>query len=190
MNPIRTFIIIAGLAFLTACNTTPKAKVNFDKNEKVSTANYKTFTWLTDEKIMSAPVGFNQVMKIRIDEAIEEAFVAKGYQKVASSDDADFTISYTVGSRDKVRVDSFPSVYRSNIYWGRGYWGWHGYSQVTHEQRVQNYQEGKLAIDVFDVETKQPAWHGWGAKRILKSDKNDPATAVKAIVEQVVAQFN
>jgi len=55
---------------------------------------------------------------------------------------------------------------------------------------VRSYSEGKLAIDVFDVKSKQPAWHGWGVKRITSADKDDPATTIRTVVDQVVAQFN
>lgn len=191
MKFVSHIIAITILLLITGCaSTTPRAKVNFDKNENIDTSSYKTFAWLKPSKILEAPADFNSVMKVRLDSAIEAAFTAKGYQLVEDAERADFTVSYTVGDREKVKVDSFPNLYRTGFIWGHGYYGIHSRWELGSETKMRSYTEGKLAIDVFDVKTKQPAWHGWGTKRITNADKNDPATAVKSVVEQVVNQFN
>ena len=129
----------------------------------------------------------NPVMKLRVDKDIEEAFIAKGYKLVSDPEKADFAISYTVGNRDKIKVDSYPATYLAGFGWGRGYYG--GMSMGT-ETRVRQYTEGRLAIDVYDVKSKQPAWHGYAIKRISKDDKENPEGAIELIVTQVVANFN
>ncbi len=187
MKIVKKAALVALVAIMAGCSSTPTAKVNFDRNEQISTANYKTFAWLTPSKILAAPIGINSVAKVRIDKAIEAAFIAKGYQLIESADDADFTVSYTVGSRDKIRVDTYPASYRTGFGWGRGYYG--GFAMGT-ESTVRSYTEGKLAIDVFDVKTKQPVWHGWGTKRVTSSDKDDPTTTINAVVDQIIMQFN
>jgi len=187
MKLSKSVFYIVLLILLSGCASTKNAKVYFDKNEQINTANYKTFTWLNSSKIIAAPVGLNQVMKVRVDKAIEEAFIAKGYQLVNAKEQADFAISYSIGSRDKLKVDSFPSAFRIGFGWGHDYFG--RYS-IGNETQVRTYAEGKLAIDVFDMKTKQPAWHGWGVKRITSTNNGDPVATVKLVVEQVIAQFN
>lgn len=188
-------VIIFMLVFLTAsCATTYKAKVGFDKNTKVDTKSYKTFAWLTSGKIMAPTEDFNPVMKVRVDDEIEMAFMAKGYQLIDDAEKADFTISYTVGNRDKIKVNHYPVTYKMGFGWGRGYYG--GYygglygSPMATEKRVTQYTEGKLAIDVYDVKTHQPVWHGWATKRITSSDQQAPSAAIKETIQQVIAQFN
>ncbi|WP_448555663.1 DUF4136 domain-containing protein [Thalassotalea montiporae] len=191
MKIVKQVMLVALVAGLAGCASTYKAKVNFDKNEQVSTADYKTFAWLKESKILAAPADINPVMKVRVDEAIERAFIAKGYTMVESAQNADFTVSYTVGSRDKVRVDSFPTAYRAGWGWGRGYYGgYHGGVVVGTDTHVRNYTEGKLAIDVFDVKTKQPTWHGWAVKRMTRADNDDSMATIKTVVDEVVANFN
>ena len=129
-----------------------------------------------------------------VDEEIEQAFIAKGYQLVTESENADFAISYTVGNRDKIKINSYPSTFHSRFGWGRGYYGglyggMYGIHTST-ETRVRQYTEGKLAIDVYDVKSHQPAWHGWATKRITSKDKEVPFSAIKSVVNEVVAQFN
>lgn len=183
---IKIFTAIILTTMLIGCATTQKARVNFDKNEAVDTSNYKSFAWLSDAKILAEPVDINPVMKVRIDNAIEKAFIAKGYQLVNDAKQADFTISYTIGSRDKIKVDTLPLSYRSGFFWGQHYYS--GVS-VRNDQQVKNYTEGKLAIDVYDVKSRQPAWHGWAVKRIKTSEQDNPSKAISTVVEQVVTQF-
>ena len=192
MSKFKIIVIAALLGVVTACATEPSpAKVNFDRNTEIETINYKTFAWLTSGKILAAPVDINPVMKVRIDEEIEQAFTAKGYQLVESAEDADFAISYTVGNRDKIKVTSYPATYRGGFGWGRGYYGaGRGYyGGMGTETRVRSYTEGKLAVDVFDVKSHQPVWHGWGVKRIKSVDKENPNETIRMVVKQVVDQF-
>ena len=57
---------------------------------------------------------------------------------------ADFVVSYSVGSRDKLRVTSYPVAYR-------GPWGWHvlGRRYYVQEYEQHSYTEGTLAVDIF-----------------------------------------
>lgn len=183
-----TLSAVALVAVLAGCSSSPTpAKVDFDQNTEISTLNYKTFAWLTQSKIVRMPQELNPVMKARIDDAIEDAFIKRGYQLVADAETADFTISYSVGSRDKVQISSYPASYHSYRGWGRGYYG----GGVGTETRVRNYTEGSLAIDIFDVESRQPVWHGWATKRVSSRDKDreEAIKEIKVIVDDVVAQF-
>lgn len=194
MTLIKKILVTALLIAVASCSSTYEAKVNFDKNSKVDTLSYKTFAWLIPGKIMAPAEDINPVMKQRVDEEIEKAFIAKGYKLIDDAEKADFAISYTVGNRDKIKVSSYPTTYNTGFGWGRGYYG-SGYGGMygTHmstETRVRQYTEGKLAIDVYDVKSHQPAWHGWAVKRITSDDKEAPSSAIKNIVHKVVTQFN
>ena len=186
MKVIHIIVISLVAILFSACSATSAIKVNFDRNAQVDMSSYKTFSWLKSDKILASSEDVNPVMKLRIDEAIEKAFIAKGYQLVEDTEQADFTISYTVGSRDKIKVDSFPTSYRTTFGWGRGYYG--GISMGT-ETRVRNYTEGKLAVDVYDVKSKQPAWHGWATKRLTSADKQEMETTINLIAQEVINQF-
>ena len=194
MTLIKKIFATVLLIAVASCSTTYEAKVNFDKNSKIDTSGYKTFAWLTSGRIMAPPADFNPVMKQRVDEEIEKSFIAKGYQLIDDAEKADFAISYTVGNRDKIKVSNYPTSYNTGFGWGRGYYGsGFGGMYSTHmntETHVRQYTEGKLAIDVYDVKTHQPAWHGWAVKRITSDDKEAPSSAIKDIVHKVVSQFN
>lgn len=186
MKKLQTLLTaIMAMSLLVSCASTHPAKVGFDRNSAINTQDYKTFAWLNKNKSLTQNVNVNPVRKARLEDSIEQAFVAKGYRLVSNSEQADFAISYTVGSREKIKVDSFPTTYHGGFRWGGPYYG----SVTTSETRVRQYDEGHLAIDVFDVETHQPAWHGWAIKRITSADKEQPDVVLTDIVNQVVAQF-
>lgn len=190
---IKNLFAAALVVLVASCSSTHDAKVDFDKNMEVDTSTYKTFAWLTSSRIMAASDDMNPVMKLRIDDEIEQAFAAKGYTLVSDAETADFAISYTVGNRDKIKVSSYPTTYNSGFGWGRGYYG--GYyggmygSSMGTETRVRQYTEGKLAIDVYDVKSHQPAWHGWAVKRLTSDDKDEPEAMIKDVVNKVIGQF-
>ncbi|GAA6172738.1 DUF4136 domain-containing protein [Colwellia sp. KU-HH00111] len=190
MTNLKKIFVTALVIAVAGCVTTYKAKVNFDKNSKIDTSTYKTFAWLTPGKIIAPAEDINPVMKVRVDDEIEQAFVAKGYQLVGDAEKADFAISYSVGNRDKIKVSNFPSSYNSYFGWGRGYYGGMFGAHINTDTHVRQYTEGKLAIDVYDVKTHQPAWHGWAIKRLSTSDKEAPSSMIKDVVDEVVAQFN
>jgi len=173
------------LLTVSCVSNTNIAKVYFDKNMDVDTKGYQTFAWLTDDKILTPADDFNPVMKVRVDKSIEQAFIIKGYTLISDPEKADFTISYTVGSRDKITVNNYPVFYDIRFGWGRGFFGSH--SMIT--PPVRQYTEGKLAIDVYDVESHQPAWHGWSVKRLTKADKKS-SDHINDVVSRVIEQFN
>jgi len=180
----KLIIMLALVGAMAGCVSNQQARVDFDRNSEIITADYKTFAWLNESKILAESVDANPVMKVRIDNAIEQAFIAKGYQLVNDAEQADFTISYTMGSRDKVKVDSLPLMYRTSFMWGNRFYGGMGT-----DTRVRNITEGKLAIDVYDVKSHQPVWHGWAVKRIKSSEQDNPSKAIKMVIDQLVAQF-
>ena len=189
MNYFKLLALSCILGLLTSC-AAPQAKVDFDKNSKIDTSHYKKFAWLTEEKIIMASMDINPVMKVRIDDAIEAVFISKGYLLVDDAKQADFTISYSVGNREKIKVQNYPVAYCGRFNWGGSYHSGH-YNDVlvVNDSHVIQYTQGKLAIDIYDVKSHQPAWHGWATKRLTSADKESPSKTIKMLIEQVLAQF-
>lgn len=186
MLKVKIIALALASVVIVGCASTNEARVGFDRNSAIDTQHYKTFAWLNDSKVLVESIDANPVIKVRIDNAIEKAFIDRGYQLLDNADAADFTISYTMGSREKVKVDNLPVSYRTGFGWGHRYFGG---IMVSHENHVKNYTEGKLAIDVYDVNSHQPVWHGWAVKRVMNKDKDNPTRVIETIVGQVVAQF-
>lgn len=146
--------------------------------------HFRTFAWIADSPLItptSSRVEVSPLNLRRIEEAIETDLETKGYTEVASRDTADFAVSFTVGARDMINVDSYPPYYRGTWRWRAPYFG--------RNVDVYMYTEGTLAVDVFDNETRQPVWHGWAKKRITGADVRDPAATIQAAVRAILEDF-
>ena len=124
--------------------------------------------------------------------AVEEELAAKGYSLVHDAASADFVLAFSVGSREEIKVDSYPSMNSGHV--GHGYprhwsrWGGAYYGYGT-ETTVRQYTKGMLAIDVFDVSERRPVWHGIANKTIKESDREDAAGTIKAAVDAILEGF-
>ena len=193
MTNIKTgFFAVATAALLFGCASTFKAMYDSDPTQDFTI--YKTFSWVSEHpmKVGATARIPSPMLEHRIMVTVESALGTKGYRLVPDVESADFALSFTIGSREEIKVDSYPSM--SGGYVGRGYpgsWGgWGGaYYGYGTETTVRQYTEGMLALDVFDVAERRPVWHGVASKTISDSDREDAAGTVKAAVDAILAGF-
>jgi len=183
------FAVSAIAVFLSGCATGFKATHDHDPEQDFSA--YRTFAWIAERpmRVGATSVVPNPLLEPRIMSAISDTLVAKGYTKVDEAKSADFVLSFTVGSREEIRVDSYPSMAGGYGAYGRaGRWGgaYYGYGTDT---TVTQYTQGVLAIDIFDIKERRPVWHGVASKSISESDREDVAGTIKAAVDAILAGF-
>lgn len=179
---ITSFVIV--IAVLAGCAS---MKIGSHQDESASLEGYRTFTWITDDPLILAAgdqVPISPLSKKKIVDGIATTLTDKGYSFTSNRSDADFVVSYTVGTREKIDASAYPSGYS-------GAWGWHlhGRNYYQAEVRHRSYTEGTLGIDIFDGRTNQPVWHGWASKTISASDRDDPSSAITRAVQGILEQF-
>lgn len=184
MNFLKAIFVMAFISILASCSST-NTKINFDVNPDIDIRNAKTFAWLKESKAIHLPVGFNPIIKARIEKAIENEMSIKGYKMLTNPNLADLSLTYSVGSREKIKIESYPSSYQGGFGWGRGYHS----SYMSTETHAKSYTQGELAIDVYDVDSKQPAWHGWATRKITNNDKENMESLIQTIVSQTLASL-
>ena len=173
---------------LSACATGFKATYDADPAHDFS--GYQTFAWISENPMIVGPTNRvpNPLLEPKIMAAIEEDMAAKGYTKVDNPESADFVLSFTVGSREEIKVNSYPATYAGYGY--RGAWGWGGpYYGMATETQVRQYQKGLLALDVFDVKERRPVFHAVAEKSITESDRKKMDETIQAAVDAVVEAF-
>jgi len=176
----RTLLaLVSGLA-LVACAS---LRVASDFDHTASFAGYRSFSWMPREHHGSA----NPLAVQRAHDAIEAELKTKGFNEVADPAAADFVVDFTIGSRERTEVSSYPAPYASEGWWGgRGWWG---YPYWGGEVDVRQYREGTLSIDVFDGRSHRPVWHGWARKELTRSDIEHSEAPIRTAVAAVLAQF-
>jgi hypothetical protein len=183
MSAIHLLSVRIGFALLISLTAGCASIVaNSDRYAGANLTGYQTFAWMDGGPLIRPRGGEPSVSALnvrRIQEAIEMELAAKGYRTVTEPEQADFVVSFTVGSRDKIAVDAYPDRYR-------GPWEWGGYGR---DIAVHTYTEGTLSIDIFDGAKHQPVWHGWATKQISGSDIADPAPVIKLAVGAIIREF-
>ena len=156
-------------------------QVESDFDRSADFSRYKTFNFISDSPLLAAvnePI--NPLLPDRLVSAARTELTRKGYRFIPNREQADFVVSFTLGGRDKIRVDSYPTSYRTRWSWGAPY-----HTDVN----VRQYTEGTLAIDIFDVSRHSPVWHGRAVKNISAADRRNPTPVVNELVGLILAEF-
>ena len=141
-------------------------------------------------KVSTAVTSINPLLEPRIMVAVEVALGDKGYTLVNDPKSADFVLSFTVGSREKIKVDSYPSMSMGYSGGYPGHWGWGtAYHCCASDTQVRQYTTGILAVDVFDVTERRPVWHGAASKTINEKDRENMEQTIKGAVDAILDGF-
>lgn len=183
---IQRFIALASLvALVSACSSNPPV---IDYDQSIDFSGYSSYAFISDHPLMRAPDSppGSPLMEGKLIKATDEFLQAKGFTKADHPEEADFAVGFTIGARDKIRVNSYPAPYRPNY----GGWGWGGpYYAGSSNVDVQQYTEGTLAIDIYDVQEHKPAWHGVTTKRITDSMRRNLDESVHNLIVEVLGGF-
>lgn len=186
---LRTTALLSLLALLTGCGASAPV-IDYDRSADF--ASYRTYAFISDHPMVRAPdtPPGSPLLEGRLMRITDDNLQGKGFTKVSDPESADFAVSFTVGARDKIRVNSYPEPYRP-YYGGWGAWGapYYGGYMGTSNVDVQQYTEGTLAIDIFDVNQHKPVWHGIATKRITDSMRRNPDESLTEIVDEILTRF-
>jgi hypothetical protein len=190
MNTRWLLIVALVSAVVAGCSTTPY-KTDFDYDPEVVFTNYRTWAWI-DETPMAVTEGGgpSPLLEGRIMSLVEAEMAMKGFRKVDDVADADMAISFTVGSRDKIKVNSYPSTFQAGYStWGAG-WGYgYNYGYPAREVDVRQYTEGQLAIDVFDVKQRRPVYHGFATGNVRDRSREERDELLRQVVKSILLTF-
>jgi hypothetical protein len=169
----RTLLAMGAAFWLASCATTPEIASDYDRSANFAT--YHTFA-LIQRQHRGIP---NPLVAIRVEEDITQELQRRGYALAADPTSADFTVDFTIGSRERTDINSYPAAGPGFL--GGPYWG----TNID----VRQYREGTLAIDVFDGHTHRPVWYGWAQKELTRKDLEQPAEPVNEAVSSILARF-
>ena len=170
--------VAVSVGLMSGCAS--ELKVGSDYDPTTTFRNYHTFTLMQREH----PGIDNPLVAARVADAIRTDLREKGYAEVSDPEGADFSVDFTIGAKERTDITSYPQPYGG---WGwRGGWGGPYWGDALD---VHQYQEGTLSVDVFDVHSHRPVWHGWAKKEISEQDIAHSAEPVRRAVAAVLAKF-
>ena len=190
---MKKFLLIC--CFLAAGCQTAALQPTTDFDRSVDFSKFRTFTWIDPNPLIRAATQrpLSPLVQTRLMTATQSALTQRGLRFVQNPDDADLAVAFTIGSRENIRINSFPS---SSIHhrpasrrgnqrgnpWGRGYWG-------TTSVQARSYTEGQLAIDLFDIADARPVWHGTVSRRVTQRERAEPDAALQEAVIAIINKF-
>jgi Domain of unknown function (DUF4136) len=121
-----------------------------------------------------------------VRDALRAELEMKSFVFVDNAAEADFVVSFSIGSQDRVDVKSLPLPFAGpwwnlESWWGSPYWG----SRV--DTRV--YRQGTLSIDMFDAHSHKPVWHGRGTRELTPAALEHPRPPIRGAVRAILYEF-
>jgi hypothetical protein len=150
----KLFPILAVALVLASASFAQRVKTDYDR--AANFAQYKTYSW---EKIQTP----DALWVDRIKEAVNAAFIAKGWTQVESG--GDVSIVAMEMNKDHQTVNTYYDGFGGGWRWGGGF----GDATTS----VENYKVGTLVIDLFEASSKKLIFRGSSSDTLSdKSDKN------------------
>ena len=152
LSKISTFSLIAIMAFgVLGCATKPP-QVNTEFDSKADFAGARTFAILPLPKtIPGADPGLAMRVSGSVESTVRAAMTAKGYMEVDKSE-ADIAILIHGKLVPKTDVTDWGFTPTYGAYgWNRGYRGYYGGMSMGSNVSVDQYDEGTLIGEVYDV---------------------------------------
>ena len=187
---IRAALSLLVVLTLSACATPLKSFV--DVADQAEFGELRTYAWITDEPMFASnavsPEVLNPLNEQRIRTALEEQLENKGYRKV-TIDQADFAVAFTLGARERARVQQYYDDFGYNYY---GYYhGFSrfglGYGRLGSSVSARTFTEATLVVDIFENTENEPIWHGSASRRLSRDSTT--RELIDAAVTALLAEF-
>ncbi len=165
-----TRIILSLIVFLAAgCTSLQTAS---DLNSQADFSSLKTFAWLEDGGQSANDVRLhNPLVQETVRTAVEQALVAKGYEKAEGSQ-ADFVVVWFGAIEKKLKQDKLDQFYAP-----------YGYAALYRDpvlnpgppRTILEYEEGTLIIDILEPQGRKLLWRGTGSRPLAEEQSEQTA---------------
>jgi hypothetical protein len=125
------------------------------------------------------PMVNNSIANRALRERITQEFQGRGY--VVDERTPDFAVAVYASARERLDVTLWDYGYP---YWPR--WGWG--ARVPYRERVTEYVEGTVVVDVVRAGTRELLWRGSGSTELTEDPGRDVAE-LQRVAEAIVKKF-
>ena len=180
MRRVRLTYLFWGFIWVSAAGcATIRPVTSYDAAFNFS--SYHTFAWMPDAQMLYIPPEVSPALVRHIQSTVTDALTRKGFRLIADPASADFVIDFSIGTREKIR-ENYPAAGEQThvSIWGRRYYG---------DIDIRDFTKGSLAIDVFDVRSRQGVWHGHAKKNILLGSEAQSIAEADKVIKAILAEF-
>jgi hypothetical protein len=178
--------LLLALGFISGCESGPEIKYEADRTIDVTA--YKTYAlipWSKTGGVQGQEVAPGASLKFApiVTSSIKNALTSKGYSEAAVPQQADFAVNVRATMVPKTDVTDWGMGYGGYGRYG-GYWGGAGYG--GYNVTVDQYNEGVLRIEIFDIKKKDLVWVGWAKDQLYKEPTGEH---LPGVIAQIMANF-
>lgn len=185
-SSLRALLAAACAALLlSAC--APTVKVRSDTDPGVDMRQYRTYDFFGQMGIEGD--NYSSLFGQHFRDAISAQMAARGYEK---SDNPQLQVNVSVGSEDKVRVNTYQEPYLYGGYYGhRGYgyvggpWGYPSTTRTT----VHQYTEANVYIDLVDATQHKMVWQGVATFTVTDKMQQQLRESIYDTVDKIFGQY-
>jgi hypothetical protein len=175
---------ILALLLISAC--APSVKVRSDVSPGVDLSGFQTYGFFTPMGVEGEQ--YSSLLAQHFRDAVSEEMTSRGFSEV---DSPQLRVNVSIGSKDKIRVDSYQDPYLYGGYYGYrgyGYYGspWHGGGTRT---TVREYTEAQVYIDLVDTRSHQLVWQGVATFTLTDKMQQQVRETVFLTVTSIFEQF-
>jgi len=156
---LATNTVVYTTIFLAMLGAAFAQQVQTDFDHQANFSQYKTYSW---QEIKAT----DSLWDARIKNAVDAQLSAKGWTKVDSGGDVAIVTIKTTQTQRNLQT----------FYDGMGGgWRWRGFGGFGESTTTeQDYKEGTLVVDLYDVKTKKLIWRGSTEDTLSnKAEKNE-----------------
>lgn len=186
MKAIANVLAILICATLAGC-AGRQMTASSDYDPSVDFSKFQTFSWIDPNPLVrvASQRPLSPLLVVPLQEQTAQILTKRGLTFVGDPAQADLVVAFTIGSREGIRITSYPTrsfqSRRPGHTWG-GYW-------PSSTVSTRRYTEGQLAIDLFDVEQARPVWHGTTTRRVRTADREAPEDLIRKAVVAILEDF-
>lgn len=155
-NSIRGVFFVLLTILMIGCQSVPNVHSMLDKSAQFE--KYQTFGF--HPQIKPKKNEYDSLSYRYIKTAIQAEMLNKGYKY---SEEPDLLVNFNVYVKDKIQINTSPSAYYYYHY-RRGYGVWADYPII--DDRITQYTEGTLNIDLVDNKSNRLLWEGVAIGRV------------------------
>jgi hypothetical protein len=172
----RVSLLLAATALVSAC-----ASINAgsDYAAGLDLKPYSTFEWGAGDTLPAGDprLDNNPFFDSRVRAAVERELATKGITRQAAS--PDLLIHYHASVRQRVDVIRSDEV--------RGY----TFGGVNTSEKVVEYEEGTLILDIAEAKSKRILWRGWAQTDVdgMMNDQREMEKRINASVRKLLVEL-
>tara|TARA_R110002167_G_scaffold262768_1_gene469437 strand:+ start:877 stop:1470 length:594 start_codon:yes stop_codon:yes gene_type:complete len=156
---IRYALLVLLTGILLGCQSVPTIHSMQDQSAQFD--EYQTFGFYPT--LLPQGNEYDSLTFRYIKSAIKSEMLNHGYKY---ADEPDLWVNFNVNIKDKINITSAPSA-SLYYHYRRGYGVWGNYPIV--DDRITQYTEGTLNIDLIDSSTKRLLWEGVAIGRVSEN---------------------